>query len=245
MHGRTAGRRAPDETETDAPARATGAERSFGVVDSRGVGRGDVAEGSDQHTPAAPVPATPGRIVLVRHGKPSLARDGSYDAPGWDDWWSRYNRAGLADGEAPPEELRRIASGSAVLLASPLPRARETAEALAEGREIIFDKVFVEAPLPAPPIPGFLKFDPNWWGFISRSAWLMGFSGGQESHREAKVRAERAADRVVEEAASGGDVLVCAHGWFNRMVRGVLRRRGWRCTRDGGDRYWSWRRFER
>jgi hypothetical protein len=28
------------------------------------------------------------------------------------------------------------------------------------------------------------------------------------------------------------------------MLRPALQRRGWVCVRDGGDWYWSWRRYE-
>jgi hypothetical protein len=40
-------------------------------------------------------------------------------------------------------------------------------------------------------------------------------------------------------------VLLCAHGWFNRMMRPVLRKQGWREIEDGGDAYWSYRRYEK
>ena len=39
-------------------------------------------------------------------------------------------------------------------------------------------------------------------------------------------------------------VVLCGHGWFNRMTRKILRRRGWQCVYDGGDSYWAWRRYE-
>ena len=55
--------------------------------------------------------------------------------------------------------------------------------------------------------------------------------------------AEAAAARLIE-AAQSGPVLLCAHGWFNRMMRPVFRSLGWRCVRDGGDYYWTHRRYE-
>ncbi|MEM9285861.1 MAG: hypothetical protein AAGA39_08255, partial [Pseudomonadota bacterium] len=35
--------------------------------------------------------------------------------------------------------------------------------------------------------------------------------------------------------------LAAAHGWFNRMLRRPLRKLGWVCVYDGGDKYWSYR----
>jgi dimethylsulfone monooxygenase len=60
---------------------------------------------------------------------------------------------------------------------------------------------------------------------------------------EAEARAALAAEQLVR-AAQEGSVALFAHGWFNRMLRPELKSRGWVCVRDGGDDYWSWRRYE-
>ena len=52
-----------------------------------------------------------------------------------------------------------------------------------------------------------------------------------------------AAARLVE-AAQQGHVTVCAHGWFNRMMRPFIKQAGWKCVHDGGDSYWSYRQYE-
>ncbi|MGD2132107.1 MAG: histidine phosphatase family protein [Maricaulaceae bacterium] len=187
-------------------------------------------------------------IILARHGRPALDRS---QAMGWRDykvWWSAYDEGGLVEGEGPPEALLAAARSAEVVLASPLTRSLETAHAVADGRSVVTDPVFVEAPLPPPPVPG-LKLKPGQWGVFARIAWWLGYSGGMESRRAAEARAEEAVDRVLSEAAPEGGpprtVLVCAHGWFNRMMRPVLLARGWRCVQDGRDHYWSFRRYER
>ena len=76
-----------------------------------------------------------------------------------------------------------------------------------------------------------------WW-------WVFNHHQGEETRAQARLRAAQAARRLTELAASGDDVLVVAHGFFNGMVGGALRRLGWRCTLDEGFRYWSARRFE-
>ena len=194
-----------------------------------------------QTSPRAPV------IILARHGRPALDRS---QPMGWRDyktWWSAYDEGGLVEGEDPPEALLEAARSAEVVLASPLTRSLETARAVADGREIVTDPVFVEAPLPPPPIPG-LRLKPGQWGVFARIAWWFGYSGGMESRRAAEARAEEAVDRV-DAAARPADgpprvVLVCAHGWFNRMMRPELLARGWRCVQDGRDHYWSFRRYE-
>lgn len=187
--------------------------------------------------------AAAGPILLVRHGRPDLSRKGLLSARQWTDWWSAYNEAGLVYGEMPPEHLLEAAEGAVHRLSSPLPRARETARAVFGPQIYDVDPVFVEAPLPAPPLPG-VRLSPSTWMAVSRTWWLMGYAGGGESSSMTSKRAVVAADRL-ESAATDGLVVLCGHGWFNRMLRRKLVGRGWVCDRDGGDAYWAWRRMVR
>lgn len=184
----------------------------------------------------------PGAITMARHGRPALSRRQWLNAHEWTEWWAAYDQCGLAEGETPIPILMDIAEECAVVVSSTLPRARQTARLVAPGRELVEDPLFVEAPLPAPPLPGWIHLRPLVWGVLSRLIWWFGYDGGGESRRMAEHRAEMAASRL-ETLAQQGPVLVCAHGWFNRMVGRVLRVRGWRCVYDGGDRYWAWRRY--
>jgi broad specificity phosphatase PhoE len=80
---------------------------------------------------------------------------------------------------------------------------------------------------------------------LSRFWWrVFDYHDGQETRREAKARARRAAGALAERAAAGRDVLLIAHGYFNFMIGQVLVARGWRRTLDQGFRYWGARRFE-
>ena len=183
------------------------------------------------------------QLVLVRHGRPALSRKLRIDWRAYHSWWAAYGESGLAETETPPAALLEIAKRADVIIASPLPRAWQTAQALCDGREVIADERFVEAPLPSPPIP-FLRLRPTLWGVLSRVLWWLGYSGTGESRKHAKVRAASAANRLVELARGRKLVLLCAHGWFNRMIRKVLREQGWQCIYDGGDSYWAHRHFE-
>lgn len=184
-----------------------------------------------------------GTIVIVRHGRPDADRKVRIDQEGYRRWWAEYDRAGLHPEEKPPEKLLRLAAASDVIFASTLPRAIRTAEAVAGGREIVTDPVFVEAPLPPPPLWG--KRSPRAWGVWSRAAWWCGRHDGGESRRDAELRAEAAVATLTAQALRGRNVLLCAHGWFNRMMRPVLKRQGWREVEDHGDKYWSYRRYVR
>jgi broad specificity phosphatase PhoE len=184
-------------------------------------------------------------VILARHGEPALSRRLKLDAKGYDRWWATYEAGGILKGQTPPDELVQQAAVAGVIFASIRPRAIETARAVVGDRPITIDEMFVEAPLPAPKTPGFLRFSPKTWGVISRFSWMFGNHRGQETRPQAKARASAAAERLIAEAEGGQDVLVLAHGFFNAMVGSELSRRGWRCVQDRGFKYWSARRFER
>ena len=185
--------------------------------------------------------AAPGSIVIARHGKPCGDRTVRIDWRGFIEWWAEYDRNGLHPGQLPPDKLVEQARAAHVVFTSTLPRAIETAQAVAEGRVVIQDAVFVEAPLPPPPLPG--RWTPRLWGALARCAWWLGRDAGQESKPEAKQRAQAAVATLSARALRGENVILLAHGWFNRMMRPVLRAQGWRCVEDQGDVYWSYRRY--
>lgn len=186
-----------------------------------------------------------GRIITARHGRPNLSRDGKITARGFGDWWSRYQQSGLHPDERPPQGLIEIAGRTRAVLSSPLPRAVETARELTKGARVVpADPIFVEAPLPAPPVPWF-TLRPGQWGVVSRAFWILGYAPeGTETHGETWVRVDAIAGQLAN-LARDGDVLLCAHGYLNWMIDRKLRRQGWRRTsRDRGNGYWSWRVYE-
>lgn len=187
-----------------------------------------------------------GAIILARHGEPALSRRCRLDSDGYREWWATYEEGGLLEGQTPPDCLVEIAGKAGTVLASTRRRARETAAAVAGEGGFTPDVTFIEAPLPPPRFPSFLRFSPRTWGVIARFWWwFFNHHEGQETREEAKVRAQAAARRLVEHAERGEDVLVLAHGFFNGMVGVELSRMGWRCVSDQGFRYWSARRFEK
>jgi broad specificity phosphatase PhoE len=188
----------------------------------------------------------PGAVILARHGEPALSRRRRLTADEYREWWADYEMGGLAEGQAPPDALTRVAARAGFIIASTRLRSVETARALACGRAIAEDPLFVEAPLPPPHWPRWLKLSPRYWGVISRFWWWMfNHHDQQETRAEAQARADEAAKLLIDLAASGQDVLVVAHGFFNTMVGMSMAKFGWRCVADGGFRYWAARRFER
>ena len=112
------------------------------------------------------------------------------------------------------------------------------------SREVPADSLYVEAPLPPPPVP-FLKLRPGAWGVVSRTFWFLGYAPqGVENHFQTWARVKKISARLADHAQDG-DVLLCAHGYLNWMIDRQLRSERWRrVERDGGNHYWSWRIYE-
>jgi broad specificity phosphatase PhoE len=199
---------------------------------------------SDRPAKAAP----PGRIIVVRHGRPQvIPKEGP--PMGWKDykaWWAKYELSSLKEGQRSPEALLSQISDDAIIMSSARRRAIETAGQLGRGRDVKHDAMFNEAPLPAPKL-GIFPMRPKNWNKIARLLWMLGHSGGEEHVSDAKRRAAKAAEVLVQTAQESGgrDVVLAAHGWFNRMLRPQLKKRGWANVHDGGDKYWSFRIYQK
>jgi broad specificity phosphatase PhoE len=187
-----------------------------------------------------------GRIITVRHGRRNVLRDLKISAREYGAWWRQYDASGLHPDEEPPPALVRLADGAKTVLSSTLPRAIETARDLTgAARAIPADPVYVEAALPPPPAPSWLKLSPGAWGVVSRLMWSFGYApAGVENIRQAWRRVDEIVGRL-DELAKDGDVVLCAHGFLNWMIDWKLKRAGWRRRDgDGGHHYWSWRVYE-
>lgn len=184
------------------------------------------------------------RIILVRHGKPALSRKVRLTWRGYREWWQKYDAGGLAEKQKMPADVKSLANEADLLISSPLRRAVETAELLRDRAPDLTDEDLVEAALPSPHLGPF-KFRPKTWGTLARVVWFVGWSDGMESHKEARIRANRMALRLADHAKGGKTILVTAHGWYNRMLKGSLKQQGWKCISQNGDLHWSHRIFIR
>ena len=196
--------------------------------------------------PAPPSARRPGAIILTRHGEPALSRKVKLNASEYRAFWADYEVLGLLPGQTPPSKLIEVVEQCGVLVASTRLRSIESAEKLAGGRAYTREVMLIEAPLPPPNWPSWIRMSPKLWGFFARFWWwYFNHHEGQETRRDAERRADEAAAMLIGLAEKGQDVVVTAHGFFNFMIGRALRRKGWRMTASQGYKYWSTRRFER
>ena len=103
----------------------------------------------------------PGAITLVRHGEPALSRRVKLDWRGYVEWWKKYDEAGLLEGQTPPALLHDYARDARYIYSSTLRRSIETAQAICGDRPFTSLPELIEAPLPPPHLPSWLKLTPN------------------------------------------------------------------------------------
>ncbi len=204
------------------------------------------AEGPQESAASRPAMPRPGAITLARHGEPALSRKVRLSSKEYREFWALYETKGLAPGQTPPASLSSFVETCDVLISSTRLRAIESAQAVGKGRAFTHDEVLIEAPLPPPNWPSWIRLSPRLWGFFARFHWwFFNHHQGEESRKEAEARADEAAAKLEVLALSGSNVVVLAHGFFNVLIGRALRSRGWRQTVREGYKYWSTRRFER
>jgi broad specificity phosphatase PhoE len=195
---------------------------------------------------APPSALRSGAIILARHGEPALSRKVKLTSNEYRDFWARYEVGGLLPGQSAPAMLSGFVDNCGVIVSSTRLRAIESAAVVGNGRRVIQEPLLIEAPLPPPKWPSWVRLSPKLWGFFSRFFWwYFNHHHGEENRAQAEARADLAAAKLAELAASGQDVVVLAHGFFNVLIGRALQKRGWRMTLRQGYKYWSTRRFER
>ena len=199
-------------------------------------------------TAESPKPAAlrHGAIILARHGEPALSRKVRLTAVEYRAFWATYEIGGILPGQTPPDRLRTFVAECGTLVSSTRLRAIESARTMVGEQVFEHHDLLIEAPLPPPNLPAWVKLSPRIWGFVARLWWwYFNHHEGQETRREAEARADRAAALLIGLAAGGENVVVLAHGFFNHLIGRSLKKLGWKLVESEGYKYWSMRRFER
>jgi broad specificity phosphatase PhoE len=180
------------------------------------------------------------RIVLVRHGRTAhVHRGGWLDAAAVARWRDACDAVGIGADERPPAALRAEGERAALVVASDLPRAAESAERIVPGRVIHTSVLLREAPLQIPPWTR-ARLPLAAWEAVVHTRWLWRIVRGLDAPPDVRERCDAAADWLVGLASERSPVLVVTHGVFRRLLDGRLRRLGWRP--EGGPRsyaHWS------
>jgi len=157
-------------------------------------------------------------IYFVRHGETILTPTRKFSGTGALD--PELMQDGLDQAELVAKEAVKL--GAEILIASPLQRTRQTAEAIARttGLEIIFDEAWFELSFGSwdgKSIEEVKAEDPD-----AYQAWLNSTSyapGGGESYDQASVRIEEALEKLVAEYPGKKIIIVTHNGVIKTVVK--------------------------
>lgn len=174
-------------------------------------------------------------IILMRHGKPILAKWGWITAAEMHGWIGHYDRSEVERHGVPIASLK-LANLARFVVASTAPRALSSVAALGHAASVV-DAAFCEAPLPHASWR-FTRLPPFAWAALFRLAWLFGYARGCDSVEVTKIRARTAARKLIALAERGG-VLLVGHGIMNRLIARELVALGWTGAAKHQSQYWS------
>ena len=80
----------------------------------------------------------------------------------------------------------------------------------------------------------------RFWLVIFRIAWFCGYSRNTESSSEAAMRANVAADRLIDMARVHDSVFVVGHGIMTTLIARRLLRAGWCGPKRPVNTYWGY-----
>lgn len=187
-------------------------------------------------------------ISLIRHGRSKLIDNKKITGLEFIKWVNRYDQMGVFPEHDYPDETKKKISDAKIVVTSDLKRAIESAKLLNSNVTLISNSLFRETELPTPPSLWNIKLRPNIWAVLMRILWFSGFSKNCESMANARKRAEKAAQQLIDYAKDHHSVALVGHGFFNRLIAKELEKQGWKTSRKMSSKHWSvttfrWKKF--
>jgi len=162
-------------------------------------------------------------IVLIRHGKPTSAKNTVLNACEYTRWIRRYNFSDVSD-KSRPEVINNNLE-SYFLVSSDFNRAIHSTQIYTGREPDLISSIYKEMEIPRYKLPFRLKA--MTWVYLCRVLWMLGLKGSFESYPLAKQRSELAAEQLVNLAKEKGNIVLFGHGYMNLHIRKVLIRKGW------------------
>jgi hypothetical protein len=174
------------------------------------------------------------QIYLIRHAKPNVKKNWFYSADEARQYVSDYNSAPIIPFDI---SLVKVNLGpNHIIYCSSLPRSQETAlKIFGDNFPVVSDSVFREFEIRMIAANSFFKMPLGIWQAFSRGSWMLGFNHrGIESHQQAKLRAQRAAENLIKVARDEETAVLVAHGMLNGVIAKELKKKGWKLIQKQG-----------
>jgi broad specificity phosphatase PhoE len=126
------------------------------------------------------------------------------------------------------------------VITSDLKRSVESAKILNPEVKTFPAQLFRETELPTRSMKILdLKLRPSIWAVILRLVWFSGYSNECESLSDAKLRAKKASQQLIDYAHEYKSVVLVGHGFFNMLIAKELQKKGWKSKRKTGAKHWN------
>ncbi|NYE07591.1 broad specificity phosphatase PhoE [Bacillus niacini] len=179
-------------------------------------------------------------ISLIRHGKSQLTENDKITGLEFKKWVEKYDYLGVFEESTYPSETLEKVSTAKIIITSELKRAVESARLLNPVTKIISDPLFRETELPFNSSQLFnVKLKPSIWAIVLRILWFSGYSNECESLNQAKFRANKASQLLIDYANEYKSVVLVGHGFFNMLIAKELQKKGWKGTRKRDAKHWN------
>lgn len=179
------------------------------------------------------------KIVLVRHGLSAHVHVGFIDLAGFGRWREAYEAAGIDERDEPPPELRALAAGSGIIVASEARRAIESARRLDPQRSLSASPLLGELELKPPSIRG-VRVPLRAWAVAIGVRWMIRSLCRAHVSPSEVQRSRDAAEWLTDLADRHGSVVAVTHGSFRAILSERLIEQGWRCeTTKRRSSHWS------
>ncbi|HZG70657.1 MAG TPA: phosphoglycerate mutase family protein [Chondromyces sp.] len=179
-------------------------------------------------------------ISLVRHGKSQLTENDKITCLDFRKWIEKYDNNGVVEEPTYPSKTIEKIANAKIVVTSDLKRSVQSAKLLNSAVKIIPNSLFREAELPAGSMKLLdIKFRPSIWAIILRLLWICGSSHDCESLSDAKFRAKKASQQLINYAEEYHSVVLVGHGFFNMLIAKELQKNGWKGKRKSGAKHWD------
>lgn len=179
-------------------------------------------------------------ISLIRHGKSKLTENDTITCLEFKQWVEKYDNHGVFEESTYPSETVEKVVNAKIVVTSNLERSIKSARLLNPEVKIISDPLFRETGLPTCSKKLLnIKLRPSIWAVILRLLWLCGYSNECESITNAKFRAKKASQQLIDYANEYKLIVLVGHGFFNRLIAKELQKKGWKGKRKTGAKHWN------
>lgn len=179
-------------------------------------------------------------ISLIRHGKSQLIENDRIAFADFKKWVEKYDFNGVFEESVYPVGTIEKVTAAKLVITSDLKRSVVSAKLLNSKTKTISDSLFRETELPASPrILLNIKLKPNTWAVILRLLWFSGYSNQCESLSQARLRAKKAAQQLIDHANEHKSIVLVGHGFFNMLITKELKKMGWEGRTRTGAKHWN------